>query len=39
MVLSTDCRWAVLNYNGPKYMFYNENSEGDIINTGKTVSV
>ncbi|GCD09009.1 motility associated factor glycosyltransferase family protein [Clostridium tagluense] len=38
--LSTASRWAVSNYNGPKYMFYNEENEDDIIiNTGKTVAV
>ncbi|OSA93196.1 UNVERIFIED_ORG: hypothetical protein B2H98_14335 [Clostridium botulinum] len=41
--LSTASRWAVSNYNGPKYMFYNEknkdNKDDIIINTGKTVAV
>ncbi|HEY8889401.1 MAG TPA: 6-hydroxymethylpterin diphosphokinase MptE-like protein [Clostridium sp.] len=38
--LSTASRWAVSNYNGPKYMFYNEqNKDNIIINTGKTVAV
>lgn len=38
--LSTASRWAVSNYNGPKYMFYNEKNKDDIIiNTGKTVAV
>ncbi|MBY6916662.1 motility associated factor glycosyltransferase family protein [Clostridium botulinum] len=38
--LSTTSRWAVSNYNGPKYMFYNEENKDDvIINTGKTVAV
>lgn len=38
--LSTASRWAVANYNGPKYMFYNEeNKDNIIINTGKTVAV
>lgn len=38
--LSTASRWAVSNYNGPKYMFYNERKTDDIIiNTGKTVAV
>ncbi|MBZ9624573.1 DUF115 domain-containing protein [Clostridium sp. FP2] len=38
--LSTASRWAVEKYNGPKYMFYNEKNEDDIIiNTGKTVAV
>ncbi|AIY81254.1 motility associated factor glycosyltransferase family protein [Clostridium botulinum] len=38
--LSTASRWTVSNYNGPKYMFYNEENKDDIIiNTGKTVAV
>lgn len=38
--LSTASRWAVEKYKGPKYMFYNEENEDDIIiNTGKTVAV
>ena len=41
--LSTASRWAVSNYNGVKYMFYNEknkdNKDDIIINTGKTVAV
>lgn len=39
--LGTASRWAVSKYNGPKYIFYNdENSSGDIvINTAKTVAV
>ncbi|MPQ32556.1 DUF115 domain-containing protein [Clostridium estertheticum] len=38
--LSTASRWAVSNYMGPKYMFYNSGNEDDIIiNTGKTVAV
>ncbi|NFH90639.1 motility associated factor glycosyltransferase family protein [Clostridium botulinum] len=41
--LSTASRWAVSNYNGPKYMFYNEKNKDNkdyiIINTGKTVAV
>lgn len=41
--LSTASRWAVSNYNGPKYVFYNEknkdNKDDIIINTGKTVAV
>ncbi|MGN2369750.1 motility associated factor glycosyltransferase family protein [Clostridium cagae] len=41
--LSTASRWAVSNYNGSKYMFYNEknkdNKDDIIINTGKTVAV
>lgn len=38
--LSTASRWAVSNYKGPKYMFYNEKNKDDIIiNTGKTVAV
>lgn len=38
--LSTASRWAVSNYKGPKYMFYNDENDDDIIiNTGKTVAV
>ncbi|WP_195509808.1 motility associated factor glycosyltransferase family protein [Clostridium tyrobutyricum] len=39
--LSTASRWAVSNYNGPKYMFYNDSKKTDdiIINTAKTVAV
>ncbi|EDS76681.1 protein of unknown function [Clostridium botulinum C str. Eklund] len=38
--LSTASRWAVKNYNGPKYMFFNSEGEDDIIiETGKTVAV
>ncbi|MBY6836416.1 motility associated factor glycosyltransferase family protein [Clostridium botulinum] len=41
--LSTASRWGVSNYNGAKYMFYNEknkdNKDDIIINTGKTVAV
>lgn len=38
--LSTASRWAVSNYNGPKYMFYNNDKDDDIIiNTGKTVAI
>ncbi|WP_346890179.1 6-hydroxymethylpterin diphosphokinase MptE-like protein [Clostridium sp. UBA1056] len=38
--LSTASRWAISNYNGPKYIFYNEsNDSGIIINTGKTVAL
>ncbi|NFO04371.1 motility associated factor glycosyltransferase family protein [Clostridium botulinum] len=38
--LSTASRWAVANYNGPKYIFYNEENKDDIIiNTGKTVAL
>jgi hypothetical protein len=38
--LSTASRWAVANYLGPKYIFYNDTNEDDvIINTGKTVAV
>ncbi|APC41168.1 motility associated factor glycosyltransferase family protein [Clostridium estertheticum] len=38
--LSTASRWVVSNYKGPKYMFYNDNNEENvIINTGKTVAV
>lgn len=38
--LSTASRWAVAKYTGPKYMFYNEeNEDGVVINTGKTVAV
>ncbi|MGK0469236.1 motility associated factor glycosyltransferase family protein [Clostridium sp.] len=38
--LSTASRVAAANYNGPKYMFYNEqNKDNIIINTGKTVAV
>ena len=38
--LSTASRWAIDNYNGPKYIFYNEeNEENIIIETGKTVAV
>lgn len=38
--LSTASRWAVKNYNGPKYMFFNSEDEDDIvIETGKTVAV
>ncbi|MBZ9636019.1 motility associated factor glycosyltransferase family protein [Clostridium sp. FP1] len=38
--LNTASRWAVEKYKGPKYMFYNEENEDDIIiNTGKTVAV
>lgn len=38
--LSTASRWAVSNYNGPKYMFYNSIGEDEIIiETGKTVAM
>ncbi|MEA5009355.1 motility associated factor glycosyltransferase family protein [Clostridium tyrobutyricum] len=39
--LSTASRWAVSNYKGPKYIFYNDKNKYDdiIINTAKTVSV
>lgn len=38
--LSTASRWAVRNYNGPKYIFFNNSGEDDIIiRTGKTVAV
>lgn len=38
--LSTASRWAVKNYNGPKYIFFNTDGEDDIIiKTGKTVAV
>lgn len=39
--LNTASRWAVSNYNGPKYMFYNDNKKTDdiVINTAKTVAV
>ncbi|WP_080974724.1 motility associated factor glycosyltransferase family protein [Clostridium sporogenes] len=39
--LKTASRWAVSKYNGPKYMFHNdENDINDIvINTGKTVAI
>lgn len=38
--LNTASRWAVSEYNGPKYMFYNkQNDDNIIINTGKTVAV
>lgn len=37
--LSTACNLAVKTYNGPKYMFYNEEHEGTIkINTGRSVA-
>ena len=38
--LSTASNLAVTKYNGPKYKFYNskENSEGTIIETGKSVA-
>ncbi|CAM2881900.1 motility associated factor glycosyltransferase family protein [Clostridium sporogenes] len=39
--LKTASRWAVSKYNGPKYMFYNDENDIDdiIINTGKTVAI
>lgn len=38
--LSTASRWAVNKYNGPKYIFFNDNNEDDlVIETGKTVAV
>ncbi|GAA0782651.1 6-hydroxymethylpterin diphosphokinase MptE-like protein [Hathewaya limosa] len=38
--LSTASRWAVANYNGPKYIFFNSKDEDNIvIETGKTVAV
>lgn len=38
--LSTASRWAVKNYRGPKYMFFNSEDEDEIfIETGKTVAV
>lgn len=38
--LSTASRWAVGNYKGPKYMFYNSIGEDEIIiETGKTVAM
>ena len=38
--LSTASRWAVNNYKGPKYMFFNRVGENEIvIDTGKTVAV
>ncbi|KEH98106.1 motility associated factor glycosyltransferase family protein [Clostridium massiliodielmoense] len=38
--LSTASRWAVKNYSGPKYMFFNSEDKDDIIiETGKTVAV
>lgn len=39
--LSTASRWAVSNYNGPKYMFYNDEKDHEdiMINTGKTVAI
>ncbi|KEH88689.1 MULTISPECIES: motility associated factor glycosyltransferase family protein [Clostridium] len=38
--LSTASRWAVKNYNGPKYMFFNSKDEDNIvIETGNTVAV
>ncbi|MCI1477730.1 MAG: DUF115 domain-containing protein [Clostridium beijerinckii] len=38
--LSTASRWAVRSYNGPKYIFFNNFGEDDIIiKTGKTVAV
>lgn len=37
--LSTASRWAVKNYKGPKFKFYNYNKENNIIiNTGKSVA-
>ena len=37
--LASASRWAVEEYKGPKYIFYNEDSEGKIkITTGKTVA-
>lgn len=39
--LNTASRWAVSNYNGPKYIFFNKDNPFDdiIINTGKTVAI
>lgn len=39
--LNTASRWAVSNYNGPKYIFFNSLNIFDdiIINTGKTVAI
>lgn len=41
--LSTASRWAVENYKGPKYIFFNKeyefNKDNIIINTGKSVAV
>ncbi|KGM92777.1 hypothetical protein Z968_13210 [Clostridium novyi A str. 4552] len=38
--LSTASRWAVKEYNGPKYIFFNSKDEDEIvIETGKTVAV
>lgn len=39
--LKTASRWAVSKYNGPKYMFYNDENDIDdiVINTGKTVAI
>ncbi|AYD41454.1 DUF115 domain-containing protein [Clostridium fermenticellae] len=39
--LCTASRWVVANYNGPKYIFFNEENKYNdiIINTAKTVSV
>lgn len=39
--LNTASRWAVSNYNGPKYIFFNNVNQFDdiIINTGKTVAI
>lgn len=38
--LSTASRWAVRNYSGPKYIFFNSVGDDDtIIRTGKTVAV
>ena len=40
LFLATASRWAVDNYSGPKYIFYNEdNKENIIIETGKTVAI